>query len=232
MATQTLADIIETVYSRLDNNDRLYPRADIVDELNDSMKAVNLFTGAIQRSVTIGTVGDDINVPTVAQLIYPTPPGMVFITAVDYEGRSLSMTSLRALAAFSRSWAYDFESTGRPVKFWVPVGVSRFVINPMDRQGGRELMVTGVVDPPALVNDADLMPLGNEFADDVTDLTASMMPVREGGRVFTAAVMGIFAEFIQRMRTKAAYANLAWPTYYQKLRGKRPEDPKAARISE
>lgn len=230
MPTQTLGDVIARVYSKIDNNTALYTRLDVVEELNDSFSACNLFVGAVIKKVPILTVGLDPAVPSVPQLVYPVPDGMIFPVAVDYEGRSLSPVSLRSLAGMYRSWATDVSSPGRPVKEWAPLGITKFILHPMDSAGGRELLVTGVAEPEILVNDTDLISLPGDFVDDVVELTASVLPLREGGQVFVAAVTGLFASFINRMKIKAAYTNLEWPTFYEKLRGKKPRVPVDARL--
>ena len=132
MPSVTAAELLTRVYSRIDNNAALYPRDSVLEELNDSIRCVNLFTGVIQISVPIFTVGLDPTIPTSPQLMYPKPSGMVYITSVDYEGRSLSPTSLRALAGLYRSWATDISQPGRPVKEWVPIGITNFLIHPRD----------------------------------------------------------------------------------------------------
>ena len=92
------------------------------------------------------------------------------------------------------------------------------------------MLVTGVAEPTPLVLDADTISVPNDFANDVVDLTSSVLPVREGGRVFTTAVANIFSAFINEMKTKAAYANLAYPDFYGKLVQKKPSVPSDARL--
>lgn len=234
MPSATLGQVIAKVYSRLDGNTALYPRQDIVDEVNDAMQVVNLLLGSIQTSVQVFTGQVDLTAtpPQLPQLVYPTPAGIIFPVAVTYEGRNLAGMSLRALAGQSRSWASDVSApNGRPVRNWAPIGFTQFVINPRDGNGGRSLIVTGVAEPTPLVNDDDLIPLQNEVVDDIEDLVGSVMPIREGGFVFAAAAAELYSAFINSMKNKAAYTGLIWPQYYEKLAGWKPYTPKSARIS-
>lgn len=233
MPSVTLGQILSRVYARLDGNTLLYPRGDCVQEINDAVQVCNLLTGSIQSTIQIwtGQVDPTATPPVTPQLVYPTPSGIIFITSMVYEGRELTPMSLRALAGQYRSWATDVSSPhGRPVKEWSPIGWDKFVIHPTDGQGGRSLLVTGVTEPQAMVNDADLCPLPNEYVEDVEDLVGSVLPIREGGRIFAAAAAELYSAFIQKMKLKAAYTGLTWASYYERLAGWKPKTPSGARI--
>lgn len=235
MPSVTLGEILANVWSRLDNNQLLYPRQDLVDECNDAVRVINLLTGAIQTSIQLftGQVNTDPGNPPLSapQLVYVVPDPIIFPTSVQYEGRELSGMSLNALASQYRSWATDVSYPGgRPVKDWAPIGLDKFVLHPMDGQGGRSLIVTGVCEPTEMVLDTDLFPLPNDDSDTVEDLVGSVLPIREGGHIFAAAVAELYTAFISKMRVKSAYTNLKFPTYFDRLIGWKPYTPRSARI--
>jgi len=235
MPSVTLGQVLTEVYSRLDNNTALYPRQDVVDEVNDAIQVINLLTGAIQTRVQMftGVVNRDPSNPplTAPQLIYQVTDPIIFPVSMQYEGRELSGMSLDELASQYRSWAIDVSLPGgRPVKDWAPIGLDKFVIHPMDGRGGRSLIVTGVCEPTELVNDADLVPLPNDDVSTIEDLVGSVLPMREGGHIFAAAVAELYTSFTVKMKSKAAWANMKWPQYYEKLIGWKPYTPREAKI--
>ena len=222
MPTQTLAAIMDRIYSRLDGNTLLYDQASVIQEINDGVSVINLMTGAIQTSVQMATQSN--------RLVYQTPAGIIFPVAVQYEGHALTPISLRALASQSRSWATEVSSPGKPVKFWAPIGISQFVLNPIDSAGGRSLVITGVSEPTPMALPNDTIPLPNDCVDALEELVAGVLPVREGGRVFTEAAKKLFGSFLKKMKAKSAYTGLIWPQYYQKIAGRLPMSPTTARI--
>ena len=230
MPTVTLAAIMSRIYSRLDNNQALYDSASVLNEINDGIAVINLMTGAIQTTVQVATQGATLS--SIGQLIYPTPTGMIYPVAVRYEGRELTPISLRALAGQSRSWATEVCSPGKPCKYWAPLGISQFVLNPIDSLGGRSLTITGVAEPTPLVLPNDVIPLPNDYVDMLEELVAGVLPVREGGQVFTAAVKNLFGSFVRKVKLKSAYTNLVWPAYFDKIVGRLPMVPSTARIEQ
>jgi len=205
MPTFTLANLKSRVYDRLDQNTALYPSAEVVNEINDSIRTYNL--GILQTS---------IHVPgyTVAsQLLYSTPSGVLYPMYVYFEGRKLNKLSLRKISLLSREWMSHTTLNYGPVMDWVPIGLDTFAIHPVDTIGGNDLLVVGVSEPTALAVDGDTITVPDEDAQAIADLTVVSLLFKEGGLTFAASSY-LYTRFLALLKARMRFTTMKLPRYY------------------
>ncbi len=181
MPTITLADLRTLVYARVEDNTLLYTTAEVDAVINEAMRLTNLFTAFNQTSIQLPnfTVAD--------QLLYDVPFPIIFPTRIAYEGKDLDKTGLIRIAQDYRYWATDTTNTYGPVGRWVPIGIKRFALHPIDSIGGASITITGVAEPTLLVAPGDVMQLDDDFVTLIVDYCGHRLVLKEGGKVFSDA---------------------------------------------
>jgi hypothetical protein len=120
--------------------------------------------------------------------------------------------TLNRLASLRRTWATDTTATKGKVDYWAPIGVSQFVISPMDSIGGREIKVSGTGEPPLLANPNDVMALENEYVDLITEYCVHRLPLKEGGKIFADGSVAL-NEFYASLAQRKIYETFKRPRY-------------------
>jgi hypothetical protein len=192
-----LRDLESKCLGGLDNNTAEYPLAEVDYVINEAIRLVALFTGFYKATVQIPGYS------VANRLVYNTPPGILAANVISFEGRQLQKVSLRKLARQRRNWATDTTAAYGRVEYWAPVGASKFVISPIDSQGGRDISVTGMAEPPLLVNPDDVMTLENEYVEIIPAYAKHRLPLKEGGKTFadgSLALNDFYATMMQRKR--------------------------------
>lgn len=205
MATRTLAQLRTTVYAALDNNTGFYPAAEVTRALNEQIRVGNLFTGFIQGSAALTT--------DAGRYVYATPEPILVPLAVALDGRPLKRTSLAVLAARRRHWARETTANLGAVASWGPLGIRRFIIHPADALGGRTITVDGIIEPTALVNDTDVVQADDEILDGIQDMTAHILQLKEGGKIFADSTSG-YQAFLREMKLKERWQDLRHPRFF------------------
>lgn len=207
MPSIDLGTLIEYVYDRVEGNSQLYQRDELVACINESIRITNLFTGFAESSVWVPgfTVAD--------QLLYDTPSPILFPTRISYEGRDLDKIGLMRMGEDYRNWATDTTNSYGPVARWIPVGLTKFAIHPIDSYGGNSLLVTGVVEPTPLVNDTDVMQLSDEFVTLVTDYCGHRLVLKEAGKVFADASI-LIQSYWREMKRLKRWQGFKAPRYF------------------
>lgn len=181
MSVYTLATLRTLVYSRVENNQLLYTNAEVSAIINESLRVINIFTAFNETSTAVSgsSVAD--------QLLYSVPTGIIFPTQVAFNGRVLDKIGLNSIAELYQSWATDTTNTYGPVGRWVPIGINKFAIHPIDAVGGNTILVTGVAETTQLSADGDVMELDDEFVSLVVDYCGHRLVLKEAGKVFSDA---------------------------------------------
>lgn len=213
----TLADLRSKAYGRVDNNTALYTLAEIDNVINEALKIVGLFTGFYR--VTLPIPGFSV----ANQSVYAVPDGIVAPTIITFEGRCLQKISMKRLARQRRTFATDTTAARGRVEYWSPIGNTYFVISPKDSIGGRAIDVTGMGEPPVLVNANDVMSLENEYVELVTEYGAHRLPLKEGGKIFADGSVALNA-FYAKLKARTRYERMKWPSY--RLLGAKREEAK------
>lgn len=207
MPTYTLGVLKGLVYDRVENNTQLYTSEEVTLVINEAIRITNLFSGFCQGSVQVPGF-------TVAnQLLYNTPSPILFPTQVSFEGRVLGKIGLTRISEDIRNWATDTTSSYGPVARWVPIGINRFAIHPIDDIGGNDLLVTGVLEPIQLVNDGDVMQLDDEFVTLITEYGGHRLVLKEAGKIFADASV-LIQTFWREMKRLKRWQGFKAPRYY------------------
>ena len=213
----TLASLESKCLGGLDNNTAEYPLTEVDFVINEVIRLVALFTGFYKATVQVPGYS------VAKQLVYNTPPGILAANVISFEGRQLQKISLRRLARERRNWATDTTNSRGRVEFWAPAGASKFVMTPIDSQGGRDISVTGMAEPPLLVNPDDVMTLENEYVEIIPAYAKHRLPLKEGGKTFADGSLALNDFYTVMMQRKRFESLKEFPLY--KLVGPRMAPP-------
>ena len=75
------------------------------------------------------------------------------------------------------------------------------------------MVLYGIAEPPLLVNPTDVIPMNDEMADEIKDYAGHILPMKEGGAIFSAASL-YYQEFIRKRKLTARWKQMAWPSYF------------------
>ena len=206
MPSFSLSTLEQMVLDRLDDNTELYTMPEVDYIINECVRTVALFTGFFRNTVQLPGF-------TVAnQLIYNTPPGMLVPILISFEGRQLQKTTLAKLARKRRNWATGTTASHGRVDFWASIGIGQFVMSPIDSAGGNSLTITGLGEPPLLVNPTDVLVIENEYVELITAYGAHRLPLKEGGKVFADGSLEL-SEFYSKLKERIRYESFVSPKY-------------------
>jgi hypothetical protein len=208
LPTFTLATLEGYVWDKLDQNVGLYPELQVRLAINQGLRRLSLITGLFQATVPVPgwTVAN--------QLVYNTPPGILIPITVYVEERELVKAgSLQELAEQHRNWAVDTTATSGPTQRWAAIGITQFVIHPMDAVGGRLLEVSGVAPIIPLVNPGDVVNLDDEWVDMLVDYASTRVMIREIGKPFSGT-MGIQKALVEKLKTLTIWQGDIFPEYW------------------
>ena len=205
MPSYTLAELSTLLYDSLDNNTGMYPQAQVTDCLNNTVRKLNFLTGMIEDTGTALTQA--------GRLIYPTPASVIIPTKVYLEGVELEKYSLRQLGESYRNWSTDTTATMGPVARWCPLGISQFVIHPLDAVGGKLLEVNGVQPIVPMVAAGDEVDLDDEFVPVLIDYIRGRLLLKIGGKPFASASTS-YQEFIREVKDMVAWQGMIFPAYF------------------
>lgn len=193
------------VWAALDGNTAFYPQAEVDRAINEQVRVANLFVGFIQDSVTITTEA--------GKFFYAIQAPMVIPLAVSLNGKRLNRSSLPVLVATKRNWLNDTTANTGPVMSWIPLGIRRLAIYPADAAGGRTLTVDGVVDPTPLVNGTDVIEAQDEVLDGIQQMTAHVLQLKEGGKVFADSTTA-YQNFLRQMKLAEMWNEIVHPRWF------------------
>jgi len=207
MPDTSLADLLDSVYARLENNTAFYERATCVCAINEGIRVLNNFTG-----FTVGYV----SVPsyTVAnQAVYAMPATVLFPLSIWFEGKLLNKCELTTLSGLLPRWLKETTATeDAPVADWIPLGLTQFAIHPADAIGGRDLRVYGVLEPVKLVLDTDVIDIEDEFHEIIVEYASSTLPLMEAGKTFADAAES-YLSFQKKMKSRMRWQKMKMPYF-------------------
>lgn len=210
-ANYTLTELQQLALDRLENNSTFYPTDVLTPIINEAICVSNAMCGWFSTTERV--------VSQANQLVYDVPSSIVYPQRVQFEGIQLDPTPIDRIGQDYRSWVTDTISTfGGGVARWVPIGITKFAIHPMDSFGGNDIEVTGVAEPTTLVSGSDTMPLEDEWVSMVVDYCAMRAPLPNGGKMFADASMIYTRSFIPSIRKMKQLDRMKWPRYFV-LRG-------------
>ena len=207
MATLTLGQIRSQVLDRLDNNSVLYTTAQLNAIINEFIQIVNNFTGMNQTSVSVPGFS------VANQLIYPVPSPILFPLQCFYEGSLLEKNSIQSLARNNPQWARDTTTKLGPVARWAPIGISYFVIHPIDAIGGNDISIKGVIQTNPMVNDLDIVQIEDEYLGMAVDYVMHRIQMKLGGKAFSDSSM-MLQSFYRGLKDRIMFQSMKFPRYW------------------
>ena len=208
MPQTTLSQLESRVYAGLDGNALEFPEPFVRMAINQGLYRLNLLLGLFQDTLAITG-----KFTVAGQREYNIPAGILFPLRVDYEGSELQRVSLERLARAYRNWAVDTTDDLGPVIRWASLGMSRFVIHPIDALGGSLLEVTGVVQATPLAIPGDVVTLENQFTEILVLYARTRVLAKEGGKPFRDLALQ-FQEMWKQVRVRSLWRNQEFPLYW------------------
>jgi hypothetical protein len=178
----------------------------ITAAVNEFYKIANVTCGINQMPVSVP--GFSI----AGQLKYAVPSPILIPLTASFEGRMLKRISLGALARNYRTWASDTSIKMGVTQRWSQIGIDKFVIHPIDSIGGRDISITGVVEPTPLVNSNDTISLEDEYIQMAVDYAAHRVQLLEGGAIFEQASL-LLNKFYEGINKRLMYQGYKFPNY-------------------
>jgi len=205
MPLVTLSSLTSGVYDRLEQNTAFYPSSEVVGNINDAIRTINLYTGFLRTTALLGSEP--------GQPIYDAPRSILCVTRVDYNGRELDFASLASLCHSRPRWISDTTATtDSPVSTWTPMGIKRILLSPAPADSQVEIKLYGVAEPVPLVNHSDTINMQAEFADMIKDLAACQCMVKCGGVVARDGMI-LYKQFLTRMKSLKRFRRNVNPAF-------------------
>jgi len=162
--------------------------------INESLRDWNLLTGRWRTRATLTVTGGVPEIDLPSSITY----GMRVTTAA---GLPLHPTSLLELDLALPPWRLQTTATGGSVPtlpvLWAPLSLTRIAIWPtLAVTTPAALVCDGVLKTPVLVNDPDVVDLGDEIIDVVVDMALHVVAFKEAGERWRAT-RPFFDNFLQ-----------------------------------
>jgi hypothetical protein len=196
------------VYNRLENNTLLYSLAEVTNAINENVRILNAFTGFYQPTVPLST----LTIP--GRSIYEIPSNIIVPLTVRFERRDLSKSSLDSSAWSSRDVL--IKKGGAP-RSWIPIGLRRFILSPVDSVGGRYLECVGIAETPLLVNPTDSFSLSDEYTEAIEDGSFLTLVLKEGGKILADAVRSVLPRWKSKMQELSRWEALQDPNLSEEV---------------
>ena len=209
MPLLTLQSLVDRVYSKLDNNQLLYPTFPVVvDAINEALLVLNLQTGFIQTTIQVPGYSQQNRV------WYDVPDGIVIPTRVQFENTYLQPATLNGIGQTYPNWISDTTAnTGLPVSYWVKAGLRKFGLYPADALGGQDIRVTGVAEPAPLVNLTDAVPIPNEYVSAFDLLASHTLQLKESSALFAHSSLD-YQAYMRIMKKAGMWRGMIQPRYF------------------
>ena len=210
MALYTGSSAIDTVLSRLENNDAFYPREYIRKTLNLCIQNSNLWIGWYQGSVNIDTVKD--------RVAYDVPNNFIFPMALSLAGRTINKSAFGPLVADNQKlWKQGTSNTGRQMTDWALLGLRKFVVYPADSVGGRVMTLSGVLEPPLFADEATTLSVPVNVMNSIFDFVTHVVQVRLSGQPFLQSMQGLKI-YAQAMKQNTMWRSSGQPYYADEVK--------------
>jgi hypothetical protein len=162
--------------------------------INEALRDWNLLVGRWHRRLTLSTGAGTVEYALGATLIYGARVSMA-------AGAPLTAASILELDLGRPTWRSETTASGGGVPtvptLWAPVSLQRIAIWPATAAiGVNNLLIDGVANTPVLVEDGDLVDLGEELHDPLLDYALHVASFKEGGARW-AATLPYFTEFLK-----------------------------------
>lgn len=185
--------------------------AEATRALNEGLRIWNAITGFWRAPFLQNTVPND---PYVA-----LPGTLVQAARVTWNGLPLEFASLADFDYTLGSWRTATTATpglSASPQYWARISLSLLAIYPADATALNQILVDGVRATPILVNDADLVDLGQEEFNTLLGYAQHVLAFKVGGPTLTATYQG-WQAFLKA--GAARNQQFAASAYYRTLMG-------------
>lgn len=189
MPTVTLAQMRTQVYDRVENNTLLYQTGEVDDAINEQLRILNCYAGWFQQTVGFA----QLSIPK--RFFYDIPAPIIIPLNVKWNRQGLDKSSLTDAIMTTRDVLTRTSAVDGPPRYWVPLGLRKMMLVPADAVGGRYMEVTGIADPPKLVNATDSFSLSNEYAEAIEDGAFISLVLKEGGKILADALRSVYPKY-------------------------------------
>lgn len=202
----TLQDLIDRTYARLDNNQALYTRQEVIACINEAVKTLNLIVGFQQISKVLTTQS--------RRIWYNIPNEIVFPLRVKIENTYLQPSSMLSIGRTHPQWVTENTyNTQSQVSSWVRFGFRKIAIHPADFSGGKQLTITGVAEPPLLVAPSDTIQFSNDIMSAFDLYTSSTICLKESSKEFSMQ-SSAYQDFLRLAKRLTVWKSWVAPRYY------------------
>ena len=207
MPTIPLSALQADVLDRVEGNTAMFPVAQVTAVINEGYRIINAFAGINQDTLPVpgGTVAN--------QLVYAMPTTILYPLTAYVDQKQLRRDSLLELARQHRNWATDTTIKMGSIQRWAMIGISKFVLYPIDSVGGRALTVTGVVEPTPLSSGSDVIRIEDELLTMLVEYSAHRLILKEGGKTFADSSLMI-QKFYSVMKDRMITTGMKFPRYF------------------
>lgn len=209
MPTFTLTQLEQRVLDRVEQNSVFWPLHVIDSSINKALRLVNNASGFYQGTVPVPESAPGKGSTVQNQVIYSTPPPMLVPMRLTFNGAPLHKDTLESLLA-GRANLFAQKNAGPPM-FWCPIGLAYFLITPPDPQGGGYLEMSGVLEPPLLVNGGDVVVIDDDFVELVVISAFLRLAFIAGGKTFADAYASNFKPWQAKLRSLSMWVEKVQP---------------------
>ncbi len=171
------SDVVDSVLSRLENNDQFYPRDHVLKAINYGLQTTNIWLGYAQDERQILTVAN--------RVIYEVPSDIILPMALSFEGKTLYKSSFGAIVSNNQKLLKETNrSVGIQPMEWALLGIRKFVVYPADGYGGRLLLLSGVVEAPQFELETTIITVRVNVMNTIIDYAAHLVQCKLTGKPF------------------------------------------------
>lgn len=208
MASVTLQQLETRVYDQLDANNLEFAEPFVRAAINQGLFRLNVLLGFSQATLPIAG-----NFTVQGQRQYPVPAGILIPLRLDFEGQELDRVSLSRLGRAYRTWAVDSTRDLGPVARWASIGLSQFVIHPIDALGGNSIEVTGIANLVPLAAPTDTILLDDQWQEIVVRFAKVRVMAKEPGKPF-ADIAQQLKDFWRGVQAQMIWKGVETPHYW------------------
>ena len=168
--------------------------------INEALQWYNLYTGVWRERAVLPTVAD--------QVLYTVSAPLMGAVRMEFNGRSLAMTSLADLDNGRPDWQSETTAdTGVPTQptLWAPVGFTQFALWPADAVGQNSLQIDGLLVTPTLTEDWQFVDLDDSELDPLVGEALHIAAFKDPGR--SPRTAGWHQQFLQTVLRHNARLN-------------------------
>lgn len=204
----TANDLDRRVLARVDGNELLYPQVERYRYVNEAIRSINLLTGFQQASLLLPYYSQSNRV------WYDVPQRIIFPLRVQFENTYLQPSSMLNIGRSIPRWTSETTgNTGQQVSSWVRFGIRKFGLHPADSAGGYAITVTGVVEPPLMVNPTDKIQFSNDILSAFDLYCSSAITLKESTKEFAMQSQD-YQKYLSLMKKLTMWKGLVAPRYF------------------